>query len=146
MRFRTATAMPKLKRIYHQKQYFHLLPQNKWHMLILITVVVPRNYKKLRLLIKIIWQPLPHSNSKTNLEATVKTQAWLMLQSISFSIIVQWDESFKFTTAICMSVIKSWRFFVLICSDMLQVCYDSQKGPAYKKKFQQEKLNSLQQS
>lgn len=57
-----------------------------------------------------------------------------MLQSISFSIIVQCDESFKFTTAICVSVIQSWRFFILICSDMLQVCYDSQKGPAQKKR------------
>lgn len=40
-------------------QYFHLLQQNKWNVLILIPVALLRNYKKMRLLIKIIWRSLP---------------------------------------------------------------------------------------
>ena len=46
-------------------------------------------------------------------------------------------------TAICVSVIQSWGFFILICSDMLQACYYSQKRSCVPKERFSE---SLQQS
>lgn len=64
-------------------------------------------------------------------------QAWLILQSISLSIIVQCNESCKSTTVICVSVTQPWGFFTLICSDMLQTCYYSQKKEVCtKRRFQ----------